>query len=283
VGTAGAQDLFEWRVLRAGGFRLDGGGMFGIIPRSMWSRWVEPDAENRIGLAMNCALLERDGAGPGGRPLRVLVEAGAGGKWGDKERAIYEFERAPDGSVRTVEHALAEAGVDPASIDHVVLTHLHFDHAGGLTRTGAAGVLEPVFPNARIHVQRGEWEDALGNRSTMTRTYLRTHLDPVADRVTLHDGAAEPVPGLLLRPAPGHTWHHQAVTWRDALGTVCYPGDVMPTVHHAHPSSSLGYDMLPYRTMLTKRELLEEADAGRWRLVLDHEPGECVVARPVSS
>lgn len=281
MGTAGAQDLFEWRVLRAGGFRLDGGGMFGIIPKTMWSKWVEPDAENRIGLAMNCVLLERPG--PGGRPLRVLVECGAGGKWGEKERAIYAFETAPDGSVRTVEHALAEAGVAPAWIDHVVLTHLHFDHAGGLTRPGPGGEPEPVFPNARIHVQRGEWEDALANRSTMTRTYLRTHLDPVAERVTLHDGAAEPVPGLRLIHAPGHTWHHQAVLWHDAHGTVCFPGDVMPTIHHAHPASSLGYDMLPHDTMLTKRKLLERADAGGWRLVLDHEPGECVIRRPVSS
>ena len=283
MGTAGAQDPFEWRVLRAGGFRLDGGGMFGIIPKSMWSKWVEPDAENRIGLAMNCVLLERPGAGPGGRPLRVLVECGAGGKWGGKERAIYAFETAPDGSVRTVEHALAEAGVVPAEIDHVVLTHLHFDHAGGLTRLGPGGEPEPVFPNARVHVQRGEWEDALANRSTMTRTYLRTHLDPVARQVVLHEGAAEPLPGLRLIPAPGHTWHHQAVAWYDREGTVCFPGDVMPTVHHAHPASSLGYDMLPYDTMHTKRMLLERADAGHWRLVLDHEPGECVIRRPVSS
>lgn len=283
MGTAGAQDLFDWRVLRAGGFRLDGGGMFGIIPRSMWSRWVEPDSENRIGLAMNCVLLERAGAGPGGRPLRVLVEAGAGGKWGAKERAIYAFREQPDGSVRTVEHALLEAGVAPGSIDHVVLTHLHFDHAGGLTRLGPAGEPESVFPNARIHVQRGEWVDALAGRSTMTRTYLRTHLDPVAGQVTLHDGAAEPIPGLRIVPAPGHTWHHQAVAWTDALGTVCYPGDTMPTVHHTHPAASLGYDMLPFESMLTKRALLAEADAGGWRLVLDHEPGECVVTRPVSS
>ena len=283
MGTAGAQDLFDWRVLRAGGFRLDGGGMFGILPKAMWSKWVEPDAENRIGLSMNCVLLERAGAGPGGRPLRVLVECGAGGKWTDKERAIYAFESASDGAVRTVEHALAEAGVAPDSIDHVVLTHLHFDHAGGLTRLAPGGDPERVFPNADVHVQRGEWEDALANRSTMTRTYLRTHLDPIAHRVVLHDGAAEPLPGLRVVPTPGHTWHHQAVTWSDAHGTVCCPGDVMPTVHHAHPASSLGYDMLPYDTMLTKRALLGRADAGRWRLVLDHEPGECVIRRPVSS
>ena len=268
-----------WRPLRCGGLRLDGGGMFGLIPRSMWGRWMPPDADNRIGLAMNCVLVERHGEGGGGRVRRTLVEAGAGSKWTEKEAAIYEFERAADGSIRTVEHALAEIGVDPASIDDIVVTHLHFDHAGGLTRLAADGTPELVFPRARIHVQRQEWNDALANRSTMTRTYLRTHLDPIADRVELHQGEAEVVAGIRVMPAAGHTWGHQIVTWRDAEGTVCYPGDVMPTRHHAHLSASLGYDMLPYQTMLTKRALLEVADRERWRMVLDHEPGDCVVQR----
>jgi glyoxylase-like metal-dependent hydrolase (beta-lactamase superfamily II) len=269
----------SWKVLRAGGLRLDGGGMFGLIPRSMWGRWMPPDADNRIGLAMNCVLLERHGEGGGGRVRRTLVEAGAGAKWTDKERAIYEFARAPDGGVRTVEHALAEIGVDPSTIDDVVVTHLHFDHAGGLTRLAADGTPEAVFPRARIHVQRQEWTDALANRSTMTRTYLRTHLDPIADRVVTHQGEAEVAVGVRVMPAAGHTWGHQIVMWRDEQGMVCYAGDVIPTRHHVHLSASLGYDMLPYQTMLTKRALLEVADREGWRLVLDHEAGDCVMQR----
>jgi glyoxylase-like metal-dependent hydrolase (beta-lactamase superfamily II) len=113
----------------------------------------------------------------------------------------------------------------------------------------------------------------------MTRTYLRTHIDPIADRLELHQGEAEVVAGVRVMPAAGHTWGHQVVVWRDAEGTVCYPGDVMPTIHHAHLSASLGYDMLPYQTMLTKRALLELADQESWRLVLDHQPGECVARR----
>lgn len=253
--------------------------MFGLIPRTMWSRWMPPDADNRIGLSMNCVLIERAGEGGGGRVRRTLVETGAGGKWTPKEEAIYEFQRAADGRIRTIEHALAEIGVDPSSIDDVVVTHLHFDHAGGLTRMAADGTPEPVFPKAKIHVQRQEWSDALANRSTMTRTYLRNHLDPIADRVELHQGEAEVVAGVRVMPAPGHTWGHQVVVWRDAQGTCCYTGDVMPTVHHAHLSASLGYDVLPYQTMLTKRALLELADRERWRLVLDHESGDCVVQR----
>ena len=93
---------------------------------------------------------------------------------------------------------------------------------------------------------------------------------------------AKVLPGLRVAPTPGHTWGHQSVRWRDSLGTVCFPGDLIPTVHHLHPSASLGYDMLPYETMLTKRALLEQASREGWRLVLDHEPGECAV-RPVGA
>ena len=259
------QPVSRVEALRTGAFRLDGGGMFGLIPKPMWSQWTAPDADNRIALLTRSLLVEsRDGL--------VLVEAGCGDKWTDRERAMYDLER------RTAVDALAELGVDPRDIAHVVLTHLHFDHAAGLTRMGAAG-LESVFANARIHVQRQEWLDALANKSTMTRTYLRTHLDPIAERVELHQGPAEVVAGVRVMPAPGHTWGQQVVMWADAEGTVCYPGDAMPTVHHAHLSASLGYDMLPYQTMLTKRALLELADAERWRLVLDHQVGNCVVQR----
>lgn len=292
---ATASPVARWRVLRAGGFWLDGGGMFGLIPRTMWSAWAAPDALNRIPLAMNAVLLELPGelgagaaggagvsvdvsagASTGAQPTRVLVETGAGGKWSAKERAMYDFAAQPDGSVRTIEHALAEVGVTPESIAHVVVTHLHFDHAGGLTRQ-RGDALECVFANAAVHVQRREWDDALANRSTMTRTYLRSHLDPIADRVVLHDGESEVVPGVRVRPIAGHTWGQQGVVWTDTQGTLCYPADLLPTVHHSHPAASLGYDMEPYETMLTKRALLAEAEREGWRLVLDHEPGPCVV------
>ena len=251
--------------------------MFGLIPKSMWSKWIEPDADNRIGLAMNCVLLER--TTNSGEVERILVESGAGSKWTAKDEAIYLFERAADGRVRTVEHALADIGVDPASITDVILTHLHFDHAGGLTRLGANGALDLVFPNARVHVQRQEWLDALANKSTMSRTYLPANLEPLHSRIALHDGDAEPIPGIRVRAAPGHTWGHHMVLWNDGKGTVCFPGDTMPTIHHAHPATSLGYDMLPYQTMLTKRAMLADADREHWRLVLDHESGDCVVQR----
>lgn len=251
----------QWRVtpLRAGGFRLDGGGMFGLIPKTFWSTWIPADESNRIGLACNCLLLE-DGT------RRVLVETGYGAKWSAKDRGIYLLEE------RTVVDALAERGVTPSMIDHVIVSHLHFDHAAGLTQLAADGGVEPTFPRATILVQRREWEDALANRSTMTKTYLRTHLDPIRERLTLLDGPGEPLPGIAVRPLPGHTWGQQGILIRGGAGIVAFPADLIPTMHHVHLSASMGYDVLPYENMLNKRAFLAEAASEGWTIALDHDP-----------
>ena len=269
-----SQNQWKTTILQAGGFALDGGGMFGIIPRALWSKWSAPDEANRIRLQCNLALLE-DGE------RTVLVECGYGEKWSEKDRGIFDMER------RTALDALAESGVDPADVTHVLLTHLHFDHAGGLTRRskpdrGDEGGFEPSFPNARILVQRREWEDACANRSTMTRTYLRSHLDPIADRVDLLDGSGEVLPGLEVEPMPGHTWGQQSAWWRDVEDAYVFPGDVCPTRAHAHLSASMGYDVEPWTNMNSKRTLLRRChDEGR-RLVLGHDPDHavCTVREP---
>lgn len=255
---------YDWTLLRAGAFRLDGGSMFGVVPRALWTRMVTPDDQNRIDLQSNCILARHD-------DRLVLIETGYGGKWSDKERGIFHMER------RTILDALRDVNVAPAEITHVIVTHLHFDHAGGLTHLDDRD--EPVssFPNAEIIVQQTEWDDALANKSTMTRTYLRSHLDPVASQVRTVDGAAEVVPGITVWPVPGHTWGQQAIRFHDAEGVVAYVGDVMPTVHHVGLPFSIAYDMLPYDNMVTKRALLEQAASEDWRLVLDHEPGDPVV------
>jgi len=253
--------------LRTGAFRLDGGGMFGLIPKTMWSQWTEADAHNRIALATRSLLVEsRDGL--------VLVEAGYGDKWSDRERAMYDLER------RTAADALGELGVDARDIAHVVLTHLHFDHAAGLTRAGDAGPVT-VFPNARIHVQRQEWLDALANKSTMTKTYFRAHLDPVATQVELHDGECAPLAGFTLIPTPGHTWGHQSILIDAPEAPILFAGDACPTVHHAHPAASLGYDMMAYEAMRSKVEILGRAAEAGWRIALDHDP-EHAFARTVA-
>jgi glyoxylase-like metal-dependent hydrolase (beta-lactamase superfamily II) len=294
----------SWRLLRAGTIALDGGAMFGIVPRVVWGRDVTADDRHRIVVAHNCLLLDAPDGG------RVLVEAGSGGTFDAKLRDIYGL------SDRTVLDAVAEVAA-PADVRHAIVTHLHFDHAGGLTRLTRAG--EPPhwtdsatgqgvvrsFGDAEIVVQAREWNDAAANRSVMTRTYLRENLEPIAPRLRLvespppfppgslpdrdalpasplEDRLTEVLPGIFVFVVPGHTWGQQAVLFGDDRGrTVVFVPDVMPTVHHVGAAYSLAYDVEPYTTMLTKRWLLTEAAARDWLLVLDHEPATpCVRVRP---
>lgn len=300
---------YEWRLLRAGEFRLDAGSMFGLVPRTVWSRSVPTDERDRMRVEHNCLLLSRTA---GGVTTRVLIETGTGDKMDAKNRDIFAL------TGRSILDALGEAGVEPGAIDAVIVSHLHFDHAGGLTRLaragetpewtgrGAAGEIGVVrtFPKAKVFVQAREWDDALANRSVMTRTYFRDHLEPIAGQVVRVDSArpfatgytpgrderpamplayreTEVVPGVRVFLAPGHTWGQQGVRFTDVRGrTVVFTPDVMPTVHHVGQAYSLGYDVEPYTSMVTRGWLLDEAAAGDWLLVLDHEPGNpCVRVR----
>src|SRR5690349_10053219 len=185
---------YSWRLLRAAKFKLDAGSMFGLVPRVVWSRTVPTDDRGRMDVQHNCLLLERHG-GPDDAPKLVLIETGTGDKMDAKNRDIFDLEQ------RSITDALQEANCDPKDIGAVLVSHLHFDHAGGLTRLarpgetpdwsggGAAGTIavKRSFPSARVIVQRREWSDALANRSVMTRTYFRDHLEPVADQVQLVD------------------------------------------------------------------------------------------------
>ncbi len=256
---------WTWRLLRAGAFKLDAGAMFGLVPKPLWSRMVTPDERNRMPLNTNCLLLEGGGK-------RVLIEAGIGDKSSPKQREIYEMED------RSAAAALVEIGVEPESIDSVIVSHLHFDHAGGLTTLNRDGKPVPTFPRAEVISQRQEWEDALANKSTMHSTYLREHLDPVADRVRLIDGEGEVLPGIRVAPMPGHTWGQQAVFFEDERKrTIVFPADVMPTVNHVGLTYNMAYDQLPYENMLRKRAFLSAAAERGWIIALDHEPGPAVV------
>jgi len=301
---------WSWRLLDAGPLLLDGGSMFGVVPRAVWTRSIEPDERNRIALRHNCLLLEAPN--PEGGNRLVVIETGTGDKLDAKMRGIFGL----DGT--TVHSALHGAGCDAADVSAVVVTHLHFDHAGGLTRRprpneGPEWTGEPsgdaegacrTFPNATVYVQHREWEDAIANRSVMTRTYYRDHLEPIRDHLhTLHSPIPFPtghVPdrdempltplynretrilhGLAVFLVPGHTWGQQAIKFTDIEGrTVVFVPDVMPSVHHVGAAYSLAYDVEPYTSMASKRWLLTEAADQDWLLVLDHEPTHpCVRVR----
>ncbi len=255
---------WDWKLLRAGSFKLDGGAMFGIIPAPLWTRLVQPDDKNRIPLQQNCLLLEQGGK-------LVLIECGIGDKFPQKLRDIYAQEE------RTIVDALHEIDCDPKDISTVIVTHLHFDHAGGLTRWKSDGETPELnFPNAEVVCQKTEWNDALNNKSTMHKTYLREHLDPIRERVRLVEGEAEILSGIRALPTPGHTWGQHGVVFEDDKGPVCYPGDVLPTKNHAGLTFNLAYDVEPYTNMASKKSLLTSASAENWRLALDHEPDHAI-------
>lgn len=250
-------------ALDGGHLSLDGGAMFGIIPKPLWARSVEVDAENRIPLATTCLLVE-----PAGH--RVLVETGCGhvSKYSDKERGFFQFGR------HWLLDSLAAAGIEPESIDLVILTHLHFDHAGGGTMPDGRGGYVPTFPRAKYLVQRGEWEDAVEGHAVMSGTYREENLAPLerAGVLALADGDAEIVPGIRVELFPGHTRWQQGVVFESGGRRAVLPADLMPTSAHVGLRYNMAYDLLPYENMVNKKRLLDRAVEDNWLLLLGQDP-----------
>jgi glyoxylase-like metal-dependent hydrolase (beta-lactamase superfamily II) len=260
----------EVEVISGGTFRLDGGGMFGIIPRALWSRLHVPDDRGRIQLDTNCLLVRT------GDEL-MLVDTGNGPKMGEKEQAIFSL--VPGESLLA---SLATAGVRPEEITTVLFSHLHMDHVGGATHTVAAAggpEIVPSFPHARFVAQRQEWEDALRNRSHMRTSYRLENLVPLQEsgRLELLDGDAEVAPGVSVHVTGGHTRGHHCVFFRSGGETGLFLGDICPTPAHFRPPYNMAYDMEPYTTMQVKADLLHRAAREGWLLFFDHEPVQKVV------
>ncbi|MEE2710364.1 MAG: MBL fold metallo-hydrolase [Gemmatimonadota bacterium] len=251
----------DYHVVSGGDFKLDGGAMFGIVPKTLWEKVRTPDGDNRIDMATNCLLVRTP-------QYLILIDTGYGTKMSDKERAIYRM------SDHTVTASLATQGVRPEDIDIVILSHLHFDHAGGATVADLVGQMYPTFPRARYFVQQGEWDDAVNGFATMTASYLEENYKPLMDAgmLTLVDGDREICDGVRVAITGGHTRHHQLVIIASGGETVVYAGDIIPTHSHIKGPYSMAYDLFPYDTMLQKLQLLEQASARGWIIVLDHDP-----------
>ena len=254
-------------MLDGGGLWLDGGCMFGIIPKPLWSRLVHVDEMNRIPLGTTCFLVEANGQ-------RILVETGCGesAKYDEKERGFFKF------GAHWIVPALEAAGVSREEIDLVVLTHLHFDHAGGATMADGKGGWKPTFPRAKYIVQRGEWDDAVSGHVVMSGTYRKENLEPLerAGALSFAAGDAEIVPGLGVRVLPGHTRHQQAVIFADAGRSALLPADLMPTSAHLGLRYNMAYDLLPFENMRNKDRLLAEASAHNQTLLLGQDPVHAV-------
>ncbi|HEY0969898.1 MAG TPA: MBL fold metallo-hydrolase [Gemmatimonadales bacterium] len=259
----------RWTVheLQAGGQKLDGGAMFGVVPKPLWERRLPADERNRIPLGMRCLLVEHESG-------LVLFDTGAGNKESPKFYDIYGIENAgPDGRTM-LEAALAAAGARPEDVTLVVNTHLHFDHAGGNTYRDESGEVRLTFPNARYVVQGGEYRYATNTNERTAASYFPHNFVPVmeAGRLDLVEGEREILPGLRVLPTPGHVPYHQSILLDAGEGEVlCFLGDVVPTQWHLPLPWIMGYDVEPLVTLESKRALLARAAAEEWLLVFEHD------------
>ena len=263
-------------ALEGGTQRLDGGAMFGVVPKPLWQRRIPADDRNRIPLALRCLLIEHgDGL--------VLVDTGLGNKEDDKFRDIYGVVNQGKHGPTQIEDALAELRYRPDDVRWVINTHLHFDHAGGNTYREPAdqapdGPTVPPsdrptklsFPKATYVVQKRELEFARHTNERTAASYLPHNFEPVP--FTPIDGDAEIVPGIRCMPTPGHVPYHQSVLVESAGERACFLADLVPTSAHLPLPWIMGYDLEPLVTLESKRRLYARAEAEGWLLLFEHDP-----------
>ena len=249
---------FELSVFSDGTYPLDGGAFFGVVPKVMWSRKVQVDAQNFIQAGLN-SLLIRTGK------QTVLVETGIGNKLSEKMVKIY-------GQPAKLLENLAAAGIAPGDIDIVINTHLHFDHCGWNTIRKDGRIL-PTFPRAKYFVQRGEVEHGRKQLERDAVSYISENYDPLVEsgQMELLDGDREIAPGISVRVFPGHTRHMQAVVLESGGKTACYISDLMPTSAHLDLTWVMAYDVYPLDTIQSKKRYYEQALPERWLTVFTHD------------
>ena len=244
-------------------FRLDGGAMFGVVPRNLWSKLCPPDDQNRIRMNMNCLFVD---AGQ----EKILIETGIGEKWSTKAASMYGIDRRnPLGKT-----LFERTGVRPEEITIVVNTHLHFDHAGGNTVLGDDGSFQPAFPNARYLISQDELEHADRPTERDRASYLPENWRPVRDAGQLEaiESTHEVVPGLTMETYPGHNRSMQC--WRLVRGgkTLFGFADLVPMRAHVSYPWIMGYDLYPVETLEAKKKLLPQAAHEQWLCLFYHDP-----------
>jgi methylmalonyl-CoA epimerase len=244
-----------------GFLRLDGGSMFGTVPKTLWSAKAPADERNRITLAMRPLVVR------GARTM--IVDAGLGDKENEKFHDIYGVDRA-----RSLDVTLAEAGIAVEDIDIVLASHLHFDHAGGFTIRDSSGRLRPRFPRAQYIVRRGEWDDATHPHARNRASYLADNFVPLAEAGVLQlvDDDATIMPGVKVRRTGGHTMHHQIVLIESGGKTAAFVADMMPTTAHVQDAWIMGFDLYPMDTLAAKKPFAQEAIEKETLVLFEHDP-----------
>jgi methylmalonyl-CoA epimerase len=244
-----------------GSFRLDGGAVFGIVPKALWSAKFAPDDQNRVELAVRQLVV---------RGVRtMIVDAGFGDKADEKFLRMFAVDRR-----RNLDHALAEAGLAPEDIDIVLATHLHWDHAGGFTVRDRSGRLRPRFPRARYVVRRGEWEEATHTNVRSRGNYAPDDFLPLMDAGVLElvDDDQTIMPGVTVRRTGGHTMHHQMVLVESGGRRAAFTADLMPTTAHVPDAWIAAVDLFPADTLTAKQAFVKEALDRKTLVFFDHDP-----------
>jgi len=252
---------FDLITLSDGYFHLDGGAMFGTVPRTLWQKRLPPDDRNRITLGLRPLIVRGD--------RTMLIDAGCGDKMDAKSADIYGLDRGYH-----LDHALAEAGLTVDDIDIVLASHLHFDHVGGFTARREDGSIGPRFPKARYVAHRGEWHDATHPHERNRASYLQENFVPLMEAgvLDLVDDDAEVMPGVTFRRSGGHTQHHQVVMIQSKGETAVFTADMLPTSTHVPDAWIMGYDLYPMETLTFKRAFTREAIERDYLIFFEHEP-----------
>jgi glyoxylase-like metal-dependent hydrolase (beta-lactamase superfamily II) len=260
--------LGRWTVhaIQAGGQKLDGGAMFGVVPKALWQRRIAPDERNRIQLGMRCLLIEHE-IGP------VLIDTGAGNKENAKFHDIYGVENKGERGPTALEDGLLDVGVRPEEVKLVINSHLHFDHAGGNTVLETDGRIRPAFINARYVAQKGEYHFATHTNERTAGSYFAHNFVPIAEagRFDFIEGDREIVPGIRSVHTPGHTPWHQSLLLESDGERALYLADLIPTTAHVPLPWIMGYDVEPLVTLETKRRILAQAGSEKWVMVFEHD------------
>ncbi len=242
-------------------FKIDGGAMFGVVPKVIWERLMTSDESNRITLDLNLLLVKS-------KSKNILIDSGIGDTLNEKQKKIYGVEKESN-----LEKALSEIGLKPENIDLVILTHLHLDHAGGVVKFNSRKEKIPRFPRAKYVIQKEEWKYALQPDERTQATYMVDNFMALDEcgAIDLADGDKEIVPGIKVKLAGGHTKGQQVVFIEGGGKTILFPGDIIPTISHLRIPYVAGVDIYPLEVMEVKKKLIKEALENKWMIAFDHE------------
>ncbi|MDZ7714588.1 MAG: MBL fold metallo-hydrolase [Balneolaceae bacterium] len=262
---------FTLYSIETGRFKLDGGAMFGVVPKTLWSRHIEVDDKNRIPMAMRCLLIASENT-----DKLYLIDNGCGTKFNEKMEHIYGL----DHSHSNLLDSLSTHGFSPSDITDIIFSHLHFDHCGGTTYYDENGNIKHTFENATYHVPEKHWETANNPNAREKASFLKDNINPIGESGRLHlvEENHEYEKGLTAIPVNGHTISQQLPKIQHNGKTVVFAADLLPTHVHVPLPWVMGYDMYPTKTLEEKEQILKKATEENWYFFLEHDATEEIIS-----